>query len=626
MKPARVSLVFFPFVSRFMGGSRQRRDTVWRYLAGALLCLMLTTCGSTDDKIIPGDFTLTGTLSGTSVTLEWTAAENADNYQVNRQKTGASEIVDTGQASPKVYENLSPGTWTFFVRAWSTDATYKQSNSVEFTVSDSAAYKQQAYVKAANVQASYVYGIAVAVDSDTMVVGSPNEASNATTITNGTTADSDTSTLNAGAVYVYVRSGGSWTQQAYIKAPNNHSSNTFGTSVAISGDTIVVGAPSENAAVTTITNGTTASGDQSASGSGAAYVFKRTGTSWAQEAYIKPVNNLAGNAFGSSVAISSDTIAVGALGEASNSQLIINGATASSNTSASSAGAVYVYKRTSSSWAQEAYIKPSNTVASMSFGTSLALDTNTLVVGATGESGNQSTISHGSTASTDQSVGSSGAVYVFKRTSTSWAQEAYLKAPNNAAGILFGHSVAISGDSVVVGAKNESSNQTTITNGTTASSDTSASSAGAAYVFTRSGATWTAQAYLKPSNNLSSYNFGISVAISGSKIAVGAAGESSNQTTITNGSTASSNTDNPNAGAVYVFSLSGSEWSQAAYLKAPNVRSNYRYGISTSMSGSTIAVGSSGEKSNQTTITNGETASSDNSLNNAGAAYVIVRE
>lgn len=579
-----------------------------------------------------GDFSITSaTVSGDEVTLVWSKSENAQAYYVQHKidETHWQEVSNrlANTESTWVHADVSSGSQTY--RLYSIDAETSTKYTAEVTVtvesaSSSATYQQQAYVKASNVQASYVFGSVLAIDSDTMVVGSPNEASNQSTIT--TTASSDTSSLNAGAVYVYTRSNGEWSLQAYIKAPNNHSSNTFGSTVAISGDTIVVGAPSESAAVNTITNGSTASADQTASASGAAYVFTRSGTTWTQQAYIKPANNAAGNAFGSTVAIHGDTIAVSALGESSNSQVIINGTTADSDASASSAGAVYVYKRTSTNWAQEAYVKPSNTIASMTFGTSLAIDTNTLIVGATGESGNQNTISHGSTASTVQTSASSGAAYVFFRTGSSWAQQAYLKAPNNNAGNLFGHAVAISGDSVVVGAKNEASNQTTITNGTTASSDTSATSAGAAYVFTRSSSTWTAQAYLKPSNNLTNHNFGTSVAIGSSTIAVGAMGESSNQSTITNGSTASSNTDMANAGAVYVFSLSGSEWSQAAYLKAPNVRSGYRYGISVSMSGSSIAVGSSGEKSNQSTITNGATASSDNSLNNAGAAYVVVRQ
>src|SRR5690606_12045856 len=115
-----------------------------------------------------------------------------------------------------------------------------------------------------------------------------------------------------------------------------------------------------------------------------------------------------------------------------------------------------------------------------------------------------------------------------------WSQQAYLKAPNAEANDTFGFSVAISGDVIVVGAYNEDSSQITVTNGATASSDNSASNAGAAYVFVRSGTTWSHQAYLKAPNAEGSDNFGYSVAISGDTIVVGAPQEDGGQTTINN--------------------------------------------------------------------------------------------
>ncbi|MBF0352011.1 MAG: hypothetical protein HQM11_13340, partial [SAR324 cluster bacterium] len=113
-------------------------------------------------------------------------------------------------------------------------------------------------------------------------------------------------------------------QQAYIKAVNNDSPDHFSESIAISGDTLVVGAQGESSNQTTITNGTTASSDNSNSGSGAVYVYKRTGTSWVQEAYIKAVNNDVSDHFGKSVAISGDTLVVGADYESSNQTTIYN--------------------------------------------------------------------------------------------------------------------------------------------------------------------------------------------------------------------------------------------------------------------------------------------------------------
>ena len=133
-------------------------------------------------------------------------------------------------------------------------------------------------------------------------------------------------------------------QQAYLKAANNDAGDRFGYSVSLDGDTLAVGALYEDSNQTTITNGTTASSDDSNTESGAVYVYQRTGSSWAQQAYVKAANNDASDYFGTKVALSGDTLAVGAYGEASNQTTITNGTTASSNDSNSNSGAVYVYR------------------------------------------------------------------------------------------------------------------------------------------------------------------------------------------------------------------------------------------------------------------------------------------
>jgi hypothetical protein len=417
--------------------------------------------------------------------------------------------------------------------------------------SSASNWSPQAYIKSANAQAGDGLGSVVAISGDTMVVGARFEDSNQTTITNGANASTDNSASNAGAAYVFVRSGNSWSQQAYLKAPNAEASDQFGTSVAISGDTIVVGANAEDSNQTTITNG--ASANNSASSAGAAYVYTRSGSSWSQQAYLKAPNAEAGDLFGRVVAISGDTIVVGAHTEASNQTTITNGASASANNAASEAGAAYVFVRSGNSWSQQAYLKAPNANALELFGTSVAINGDTIVVGANAEDSNQTTITNGSTASADNSASSAGAAYVFTRSGSNWSQQAYLKAPNAQAQDHFGTSVAISGDTIVVGARLENSNQTTITNGSTASTDNSASSAGAAYVFVRSGSSWSQQAYLKAANAETSDNFGDSVAISGDTIVVGASAEDSNQTTITNGASADNSASQ--SGAAYVFKL-----------------------------------------------------------------------
>ncbi|MDQ6966463.1 MAG: hypothetical protein Q9M23_06025, partial [Mariprofundaceae bacterium] len=170
------------------------------------------------------------------------------------------------------------------------------------------------------------------------------EDSSQTTITNGTTASADNALVNSGAVYVYQRTGSTWAQQAYIKAANAGGGDSFGISVSLIANTLAVGATTEDSSQTTITNGATASADNTVSSAGAVYVYQRTGTSWTQQAYIKAANPGSADNFGAALSLTSDTLVVGAFGEDSNQTTITNGTTASANKTVGSAGAVYVYR------------------------------------------------------------------------------------------------------------------------------------------------------------------------------------------------------------------------------------------------------------------------------------------
>ena len=486
----------------------------------------------------------------------------------------------------------------------------------------------EAFIKAPNAGSNDNFGYSTAISGDTIVVGAYGEDSAQTTITNGTTAATDNTFIDSGAVYVFTRSDSTWTQQAYLKAPNTDSNDGFGISIAISGDTIVVGANGDDSAQTTITNGATASADNTLTDSGAVYVFTRSDSTWTQQAYLKAPNAGAGDLFGSSIAISGDTIVAGADNEDSSRVTIINGTGGSSDDTLTDSGAAYVFTRSGSTWTQQAYLKAPNAGSYDYFGISTAISGDTIVVGAYGEDSSQTTITNGTTVVEDNTSTDSGAAYVFARSGSIWTQQAYLKAPNAGASDLFGTSTAISGNTIVVGAYAEDSSQTTITNGTTASADDSLWEPGAAYVFVRdtTNNTWAQQAYLKAPNPDSSGNtdyFGYSTAISGDTIVVGAYDEDNSQTTITNGTTVAENNELFDSGAAYVFTRSGSTWTQQSYLKAPNAGSTDFFGYSTAISGDTIVVGAAGEDSSQTTITNGTTAPISDSLSNSGAVYVF---
>jgi hypothetical protein len=394
----------------------------------------------------------------------------------------------------------------------------------------------QAYLKASNTRANTSFGGQVAISGETLVVSARGEQSNATGVNND-----QTSTLAplAGAVYVFIRTGTTWSQQAYIKASNTRAAAGFGASVAVFGNTLAVGSSGESSSSPGI-NGNQS--DASAQGTGAAYVFTRTGTTWSQQAYIKASTPQAEALFGSRVALSADTLAVGSEAESSKATGVNGGDEA--DTSMSTAGSVHVFRRTGTTWSQEAYVKASNTQPNTYFGESVALSGDTLAVGSSAESSATTTIDGDQT---DKSASAAGATYVFRRSGKVWSQEAYIKAPNARTLARFGYSVALSGDLLAVGAWGESSKAIGV-NGNQA--DTSLSGAGAVYLLARSGTTWVHHAYVKASNPRLDAEFGNALALSGDTLAVGSYAESSSAPGI-NGNQA--DTSAKNAGAVYVF-------------------------------------------------------------------------
>ncbi len=484
---------------------------------------------------------------------------------------------------------------------------------------------QQAYFKASNAGTGDEFGRSVAISGDTAVIGAHYESSNATGVNGNETNDS---AFQSGAVYVFVRNGSNWIQQAYLKASNTGAGDEFGFSVAISGDTIVVGAYGEDSNATGV-NGN--QGNNNANSSGAAYVFVRDGTNWVQQAYLKASNTggpspgeSEGDWFGFSVAVSGDTIVVGAHGEDS-SATGVNGV--QNNNSAIGSGAAYVFVRDGTNWVQQAYLKASNTGGQApgesygdAFGESVAVSGDTIVIGAGGEDSNATGVNGNQGNNT---AAGSGAAYVFVRNGTNWTQQAYLKASNTGTGDEFGWAVTISGDTVVVGANGEDSNATGV-NGNQGNNGTPNS--GAAYVFVRDGTNWSQQAYLKASYTGADDLFGYSVAVSGEALVVGTPGDDSNVTGINGDPSDNSASD---AGAAYVFVRDGTNWSQLAYLKASNTGGplpgefygdDFGADHMVGVSGDTVIVGAHAEDSSSTGVNGNQT---DNSARDAGAAYVF---
>jgi hypothetical protein len=476
----------------------------------------------------------------------------------------------------------------------------------------------QAYLKASNTGAGDFFAAGVALSGDTLAIGAQHEDSCATGV-NGDQANN--SCQSAGAVYIFTRTDAGWSQQAYIKASNAEAGDFFGGAVALSGDTLAVGAIGEDSCATGIDGDQLNNSCQSRTlfTAGAVYVFTRNNGIWSQQAYVKASNTDIGDYFGTSVALSGDTLVVGAAGEAS-CATGINGDQMNNSCGQvdPAAGAVYVFTRSGGVWSQQAYVKASNTGTGDRFGRALALDGDTLAVGAATEESCAAGINGDQTNNSCGASGDAGAgaVYIFTRANGVWSQQAYVKASNPEVFDSFGTSVTLSGDTLAVGAGGEASCATGI-NGD--QGNNACFSAGAVYVFTRSNGTWSQQAYVKASNTGFADNFGSSVALSGDTLAVGAGREFSCATGV-NGNQSDNGCDG--AGAVYVFMRSHGTWAQQAYLKASNAEAHDGF-AKVVLDGDTLAVGAGSESSCATGI-NGNQA--DNSCPAAGAVYVYVMQ
>jgi hypothetical protein len=427
-----------------------------------------------------------------------------------------------------------------------------------------ATIRQEAYLKDFDPRQYDAFGSSVAVSGDTLVIGARGEYGDGH------------GPLYAGAAYVFVRNGTDWILEASLKAANGYTHDWFGHTVAISGDTVVVGAFWEDSNATGVNRDQS---DNSAPRSGAAYVFVRSGTNWTQQAYLKASNAegaephpdggwFGGDVFGYSVVVSGDTVVVGAPEEES-SATGVNGD--QSDNSAPRSGAAYVFVRSGTNWSQQAYLKASNAEGAGptspdggdNFGWSLAVSGDTVVVGAPGEESNATEVNGDQS---DNSAPRCGAAYVFVRSGTNWTQQAYLKASDASSSDIFGWSVAVSGNTVVVGAPYAS---------TTRDDDS-----GAAYVFARDGTNWTQQARFEDVNAVRDDYFGWSVALSDNTAVVGAP---------------YATTSAAESGRACFFVRSGTNWSPQVDLKPSTNSYQSSFGGSVAVAGDTIVVGAPGD-------------------------------
>ena len=345
--------------------------------------------------------------------------------------------------------------------------------------------------------------------------------------------DFDPNIETYGAVYVYVKPATGWSNMTQVaKLTSSDNGEGFGVSVAISGNTIVVGAAN------------TSNFDAPAAGNGATYVFVEPATGWAdatESAKLTASDGQPGDAFGNSVSLDGSTVAIGAF-------------FASDSSGNSFAGKAYIFVRPSTGWSgnltQTAILTASDSQLLNYMGGSIGVSGNAVVVGAWGHNNFQ------------------GAAYMFVEPSGGWAsmtQTAELTASDGRGSADFGFSSAISGNTVVIGAPN------------------AANSLGAAYIFVEPSSGWanmTQGAELHAPNSTQFDGFGQSAGIVGNAVVIGAPGAIVGS--------------NSGQGAAYLFVMPSGGWkntNQARKLTASDGAANDNLGVSASISTGTIVAG-----------------------------------
>ena len=470
---------------------------------------------------------------------------------------------------------------TALVGAVDDDTVEEDAGSVYVFVRSGASWALQRQLKAPDPVQGQLFGAAVSIDGDTALVGAPLDPEDG---------------LEAGAAYVFVRSGANWTAQHKLLASDGADMDQLGSSVSLSGDTAVAGSigadtpagPDTGAAYVFVRSGTTwteeqklaasdaatfdafgislsVSGDSTLVGAwsadppagqdaGAAYVFVRSGTTWTEQQKVLAGDGAAQDAFGYSVALDGDMAVVGAR--------------RADTPDGTDAGAAYAFVRAGTAWTERQKLLGSETPQD-GFGSAVALSGDTVVVGA-----------HFDDAPGGQDAGSA---YVFVRSGPTWSLQQKLVAADGLPGDYFGISVSVSGDTVVVGARMHDTH--------------AAADIGAAYVFVRAGGTWTLQQELMASDGAAADTFGASVSVSGDTLVVGAP--------------VADTVGGVDAGAVYAFVRSGSTWTEQQKLLPPDGRADLDFGFSASLSGDTVVIGA---PSDDTSV-----------AINTGSAYVFVR-
>lgn len=320
----------------------------------------------------------------------------------------------------------------------------------------------------------------------------------------GFSLDGDTAIIGAcgdddyghwsGSAYVFIRNGTTWIQQAKLLPSDGGAVDAqFGGYLDLDGDTVIIGAFWD---------------DDNGNHSGSAYVFTRAGTVWTEQQKLLPADGVADMQFGISIDLDGDTVLIGANRDDDNGNR---------------SGSAYIYTRTGTTWTQQAKLIASDGATEERFGIDVALEGDTAMIGS----------------ETPDNGDYSGSVYVFTRTGTIWTEQQKLLASDGAAGDWFGFAIALDGDTALFAASYD---------------DDKGAQSGSAYIFTRTGSTWTEQQKLNASDGAVGDHFSeFAVALDGDTAIIGAYMDDDMGSA---------------SGSAYVFTRTGTTWTEVQKLTA----------------------------------------------------------
>ncbi len=390
--------------------------------------------------LIEGDMTLYAGWVTNRVTYESNGADSGDTPSPQTKVYGQNLTLATNSG------NLSKNGYLFI--GWNTAADGSGTDYLEGTSysTDSSLILFAKWIEikellASDGAADDRFGYAISIDGDTAVIGSYGDSG------------------NSGSAYIFTRSGTTWSQQAKLVPDDGVAGDQFGWAVSLSGDTAVIGAQQD---------------DDRGEDSGSAYIFTRSENSWTQQAKLIASDGGIYEYFGATVCIEEDTIVIGSYGDNNY------------------AGSAYIFTRSGTTWSQQQKLTVSDGANSDFFGKSLSISGDTLVIGAYYN---------------DEGGSNSGSAYVFTRTGTTWSQQQKLMASDGVRDEKFGYAVSIDGDTIAIGAPNDRANGL---------------DSGSAYVFTRLDSIWTQQDKLTAGDGETEDKFGYAISIDDNTVVIGA--------------------------------------------------------------------------------------------------------